>query len=71
MSNRLDKHPKIQLWLTVFLIIVGCGLLIAGVAIPPAGEIHPSILVAFGEVCTFAGAVLGIDYHYTNKYGSR
>ena len=42
----------------------GCALLIAGIALPPAGEIHASVLVAFGEILTFAGSLIGIDYHY-------
>ena len=34
---------------------------------PPTGEIHPSVLTAFGEILTFAGAILGIDYNYKSK----
>lgn len=46
------------------LIFVGCGLLIAGFIMHPPGEIHNSVLIAFGETLTFAGALFGIDYHY-------
>ncbi|KDS39087.1 hypothetical protein M092_1025 [Parabacteroides distasonis str. 3776 D15 iv] len=35
-----------------------------GLWMPPRGEIHSSVLVAFGEVSTFAGALLGVDYKY-------
>lgn len=56
-----------QFWIAVFLIVVGCGLLIAGFALPPLAEIHNSVLVAFGEVATFAGSILGIDYNYKWK----
>lgn len=56
-----------QFWLSVGLLLLGGGLLIAGIAIPPSGEIHPSVLVAFGEIATFAGSVIGIDYHYKYK----
>jgi len=35
--------------------------------IDPQGEIHYSILVAFGEILTFAGSLFGIDYHYRYK----
>lgn len=51
----------------MLLIIVGCGLLIAGFIVAPLGVIHSSILVAFGETCTFAGALFGVDYHYKAK----
>lgn len=67
MENRNQKHA-IQLYAAILLIIVGCGLLIAGFVVPPPGEIHNSVLVAFGEILTFAGAVFGMKYHY--QYGS-
>ena len=31
------------------------------------GEIDPSVLVAFGETSTFAGALFGVDYRYRRK----
>lgn len=46
------------------MCILGCALLVAGVAFPPAGEIDSSLLVAYGETLTFAGALIGIDYRY-------
>ena len=49
------------------LVVVGIGLLIAGFCVVPVGIIHSSILVAFGEVLTFVGALFGIDYHYKSK----
>ena len=62
------RHKSaIQLCSAIFLITVGCGLLIAGFILPPSGEIHNSVLVAFGEILTFAGALFGIDYHYKYK----
>lgn len=64
----IRKHkPTIQLLAAVLLIVVGCGLLIAGFCVPPPGEIHNSVLIAFGEILTFAGAVFGMKYHY--QYG--
>ena len=57
----LHKHkPTIQLLSAILLIVVGCGLLISGFIMPPPGEIHNSVLVAFGEILTFAGALFGI-----------
>ncbi len=55
---------KIQLIISVLLVIVGCGLLIAGFCVPPIGIIDHSILIAFGEILTFVGAIFGIDYTY-------
>lgn len=56
-----------QFWASILLIIVGCACLTAGFLAPPLGEIHPTVLVAFGEILTFVGAVFGIDYHYKFK----
>lgn len=65
----IRKHrPTIQLLAAVFLIVVGCGLLIAGFVVPPPGEIHNSVLIAFGEILTFAGAVFGLKYHYEYRH---
>lgn len=48
-------------------IIVGCALLVAGFTVPPLGVIDNSVLIAFGEICTFVGALVGIDYSYKFK----
>ena len=65
-----EKHRYVQLAAAVFLILVGCGLLIAGFIVTPMGEIHSSVLIAFGEILTFAGTLLGIDYRYKYKYNN-
>ena len=55
---------NIQLILSVALCIFGCALLACGFIAVPTGEIHHSVLIAFGEILTFAGSLIGIDYHY-------
>ena len=55
---------KIQLILSVGLCLFGGKLLIAGFVAPPLGEIHHSVLIAFGEILTFSGSLIGIDYKY-------
>ena len=57
----------IQLWLGVFLAVVGVALLWTGLFMPPLGEIHASVLTALGEVFTFSGSIIGIDYSYKVK----
>lgn len=42
------------------LIVFGCLFMIGALLIPPPGEVHPTVLVAFGEIATFAGTLLGI-----------
>ena len=67
--KRLDKETKltIQVILATFLIIVGVVLLFLGFYTEPPGQIHDSVLIAYGEISTFAGALLGIDYTYKYK----
>ena len=57
----------LQLVLAVLLVFCGLVLLFMGFFLPPEGEIHSSVLVAFGETCTFAGALFGVDYKYREK----
>ena len=61
------KKEKTQLIVACLLVVLGAGLLIAGFIIPPVGIIDNSVLIAFGEIATFAGSLFGIDYHYKHK----
>ena len=63
---------NIQLITAAVLAIGGLVLLFCGVYITPQGEIHESLLVGFGEVATFAGALFWIDYTYKwkSKHGN-
>lgn len=61
------KRITIQLTMAVLLVVSGIVLLFCGFWIAPAGEIHNSVLVAFGETSTFAGALFGVDYSYKIK----
>ena len=58
---------NIQLITAAVLSIGGLILLFCGVFIEPDGQIHESLLIGFGEVATFAGALFGIDYVYKQK----
>lgn len=58
------RRAEFQLISSLILICIGSALLIAGFITEPKGEIHSSVLVAFGEILTFAGALFGVDYHY-------
>ena len=57
----------IQLITAAVLSIGGLILLFCGIFIAPHGEIHESLLIGFGEVATFAGALFGIDYVYRKR----
>ena len=69
----MNKTPEniAQLIIAALVVLGGMVLLHVGIQIDPAGEIHETVLVAFGEVATFAGSIIGIDYHYRYKqYGN-
>ena len=46
----------------VALVAFGVMLIGAAFFVPPMGVIDPTVLTAFGEILTFAGAVIGVDY---------
>ena len=60
----MKPETLLQLITAAVLSIGGLILLFCGVYIEPKGEIHETLLVAFGEAATFAGALFGIDYTY-------
>lgn len=62
-----DQKLTYQFILALFMIIAGIVLLFMGFYSLPIGEIHGSVLTAFGEICTFSGAIIGIDYRYKAK----
>lgn len=69
LSRLKDHKPTVQLVAAIVVIGIGCGLLITGFALNPPGEIHNSVLIAFGEILTFGGALFGIDYRYKQNKG--
>jgi hypothetical protein len=61
------KRLTIQLIIAILLTLSGIVLLFSGFWINPQGLIDNSVLVAFGEISTFAGALFGVDYTYKFK----
>ena len=62
-----NRKLTLQLICAVAMVAIGSSLLIAGFIVPPLGVIDGSVLIAFGEILTFVGALFGIDYHYKSK----
>lgn len=67
MKNSERNKLTIQIALASLLVIAGLVLLFMGFYAVPVGAISASVLTAYGEVSTFAGALLGIDYTYKFK----
>lgn len=57
----------LQLTMAVLLTVAGLVLVFFSLWIDPEGEIHQSVLIAFGEMSTFAGGLFGVDYSYKVK----
>ena len=69
IKKHMQKLPEniIQLVTAAVLSIGGLVMLFCGVYIDPLGQIHESLLIGFGEVATFAGAIFGVDYTYKKR----
>lgn len=65
--DEVTPRDKVQFGIAIGLMVFGCVVLMVGLLTPPEGQIHQSVLVAFGEIATLAAGVLGIDAIYTNK----
>lgn len=68
MKTEEQSKFRVQLYSAVGLILLGAALLIAGFSVDPIGVISGSVLTGVGEVFTFAGSLLGLDYHYKYKH---
>lgn len=61
------KRLTVQLVMAILLTMSGIVLLFCGFWLDPQGLIDNSVLVAFGEISTFAGTLFGVDYTYRFK----
>ena len=68
MEVFVKKVELIKIYLAVGMCLFGAILISAGFLVAPLGVIDNSVLVAFGEIITFAGAILGINYLYSAKH---
>ena len=65
------KDGKTHDVIALLSLIAGIVLIMSGLWIPPAGVIDGSVLIAFGEILTFVGSVMGINIHYQHKYNNK
>lgn len=65
----MKTRQKLTIQLILGVVMSFCGLVLLWVSlfIPPMGVIDATVLAAFGEVSTFSGALIGIDYTYKYK----
>lgn len=65
--DKLTFKEMIIYTMAVFTMLSGLTLLFIGLFIPPEGEIHTSVLTAFGLISIFVASLLGISIHYANE----
>lgn len=65
------KRITVQLIVAILLTLGGIVLLFCGFWVDPDGVIDSSVLVAFGEISTFSGALFGVDYTYKFRIDNR
>lgn len=63
----MDRDRILKMGMASVLCICGMVLLYVGLWMAPAGVIDSSVLVAYGEVMTFVGGLVGIDYIYSER----
>ncbi|MBD5583884.1 MAG: hypothetical protein HDQ88_02295 [Clostridia bacterium] len=65
--DKLSFKETLMYALSVVSLTAGYVLLFCALLIAPRGEIHDSVLTAFGLMLVFVGTILGLDMKYDNK----
>lgn len=65
--DKLSFKEMLGYALAILTMMAGIVLLFLGMYIPPEGQIHSSVLSAFGMICVFSASLLGISIHYANE----
>lgn len=65
--DKLTFKDVVIFLLVTVTMAAGLTLLFMGLYIPPEGEIHNSVLTAFGTICVFVASLLGISIHCANE----
>ena len=65
--DKLSFKEMLTYSLAIITMIAGLVLLFMGLMIDPEGEIHSSVLYAFGLISIFVASLLGISMHYGSE----
>lgn len=63
-----NKKGLIQLICAITGMAMGVFLILMGMLSEPIGMLDSSVNIALGEVLTFVGSIIGIDYNYKRHY---
>ena len=65
--DKLTFKEVIIFCMAIVTMAAGLTMLFMGMYLPPAGEIHHSVLTAFGLISIFVASLLGVSLHYDNE----
>lgn len=65
--DKLSFKETLVYSLAIITMIASFVLLFMGMFIPPEGEIHDSVLTAYGITLLFVASLLGVSMHYSNE----
>lgn len=65
--DKLSFKEVLVYSLAIVTQIAAFVMLFLGIFIPPEGEIHASVLTAFGTSLLFVGSLLGVTMHFANE----
>ena len=65
--DKLSFKEVIIYTLAIISMTAALVLLFMGMLLPPEGEIHQSVLTAYGLISLFVASLLGISIHYENQ----
>ena len=63
-----DKKQTIQIICAITGMALGSFLIVMGMLSEPIGALDSSVNIALGEVLTFVGSIIGIDYNYRKHF---
>lgn len=63
----MESIDRKRFWLGAILMVAGVAMLFIAMFMEPVGEIHGTVLGAFGEISTIAGCILGLDSYVNLK----
>ncbi len=64
-----NKKDSVATWSAVGMLVFGVAITTAGFIIPPAGEIHDSVLWVLGQALIYSGSIFGITLYTRRKLG--
>lgn len=65
--DKLTFKEAVSYSMAYISLLTGFVLLFIGLFTEPKGQIHESVLTAFGVILVFVGTILGISMHFANE----